>query len=49
MNDKELVEQLLRLSGKIEWIINALAKLTVALEDMHKRIERLEGRHHDNR
>ena len=42
MNDKELVEQLLRLSGKIEWIINALAKLTVDLEDMHKRIERLE-------
>ena len=43
MNDKELIERLVRLSGKIEGIINALAKLTVDLEDMHKRIERLEN------
>ena len=58
MNDKELIERLVRLSGKMEWIINALAKLTVDLEDMHKRIERLEyersvqrneRRQHDNR
>ena len=49
MNDKELIERLVRLSGKMEWIINALAKLTVDLEDMHKRIEQLQGRQHDNR
>ena len=43
MNDKELIERLVRLSGKMEWILNALAKLTVDLEDMHTRIERLEN------
>ena len=43
MNDKELIERLVRLSGKMEWSLNALAKLTVDLEDMHKRIEQLEN------
>ena len=43
MNDKELIERLVRLSGMMEGILNALAKLTVDLEDMHKRIEQLEN------
>ena len=42
MTEKDLIERLVRLSGMMVETVNALAKLTVDLEDMHKRIERLE-------